>query len=183
MKMKFTINDLRNLIPKECFEKNIFLSLYYFLRDIIAIIIIFNLRNFFFSFSYIGPLIYWNLMGFFMWCLFVIGHDCGHNSFSNYRFINFIFGLISHTPLCVPYYGWVVSHREHHLNHNNIEKDHSWKPLTGEEYNKYTVWLFRFTPLLLFLYPIYILYECNTGGFSGNHFNPWSPMFKKMKEF
>lgn len=59
--------------------------------------------------------------------------------------------------------------------------DHSWRPLpkTVYEYSGIIPTLvFRYTPLLLFLYPIYLIKETRDAGFSGNHFNPNSKMFK-----
>lgn len=181
--MDFSIKSLKDSIPAHCFQKNSIVSLYYLFRDIGVLALIFSLRHLFFTIPYVGALLYWNLAGFYMWCLFVIGHDCGHGSFSDSFILNFICGTIAHTPLCVPYFGWAVSHKKHHQNHNHIERDHSWKPLTKTEYKNFNCWPLRFSPLLLWLYPVYLIHESNFGGFSGNHFNPWSPLFKKNERF
>jgi omega-3 fatty acid desaturase (delta-15 desaturase) len=116
--------------------------------------------------------------------MFVEGHDCGHGSFSNYTYINDFIGHLCHAPLCVPFHGWRISHRAHHQHHNDIEHDHSWVPIQRSDFksipnfpNKFA----RFSPILLILYPVYLLQESNTGGFSGNHFNPFSPMFQKSE--
>jgi hypothetical protein len=48
------------------------------------------------------------------WALFVVGHDCGHQSFSPSRTLNDFVGNIVHASIMVPYHGWRVSHRKHH---------------------------------------------------------------------
>ena len=180
-KTQFSLSDLRKEIPPHCFEKSLFWSTYYLVRDLVICLTLVVYSDYFFQVPYVGFFIYSMLLGFFMWSLFVVGHEGGHGIFSKFPVINFLAGTIAHTPLCVPFYGWAVSHRKHHLNHNHIEKDHSWKPYTESEYSNgsYKQWLFRFTPLLMWLYPIYLVHESNFGGSSGNHFNPWSPMFNK----
>ena len=60
-----------------------------------------------------------SLAGFWMWCVFVIGHDCGHGTFSDSTFRNRLAGEITHSGLLLtPFYAWMLSHREHHLHHN-----------------------------------------------------------------
>jgi omega-3 fatty acid desaturase (delta-15 desaturase) len=173
--LPFTLNDLKKVIPVRCFEKNLLISLYYMARDWLVVYILYCLSDSFFSLGFVGKFIWWNITGFFGWCLFVVGHDCGHGSFSNYPLLNDILGHLNHAPLCVPFHGWRISHRSHHQYHNDVDNDHSWRPLnkTGYEYSGIIpTFLFRYTPLLLFLYPVYLTRESRDAGFSGNHFNP-----------
>ena len=60
---------------------------------------------------------YWFAQGTMFWALFVVGHDCGHQSFSNNKALNDFVGNIVHSSICVPYHGWRISHRTHHANH------------------------------------------------------------------
>jgi omega-3 fatty acid desaturase (delta-15 desaturase) len=88
------IKTIKNKIPSHCFEKNTFTSMYYFFRDVFIIGILYLL------YPHINNILlkvlWWNLTGFFMWCLFLIGHDCGHDSFSESEILNEIIGHITH---------------------------------------------------------------------------------------
>ena len=62
--------------------------------------------------------------GFFMWCMFVVGHDCGHGTFSPSNFVNQIMGELGHSVLLVtPFEPWRLSHKRHHAHHNHITKE------------------------------------------------------------
>ena len=69
------------------------------------------------------------------WALFVVGHDCGHQSFSNSRTLNDFVGNITHSSILVPYHGWRVSHRTHHQHHGHVENDESWHPVAKKLYD------------------------------------------------
>lgn len=77
---------------------------------------------------------YW-VMGMFLSSLFVVGHDCGHGTFSEYNWVNDLFGHLAHAPIMAPYWPWQKSHRQHHQYTSHLEKDkgHPWT--TEQEYS------------------------------------------------
>ena len=96
-----SLKQLRESIPKECFQKNPIVGMFYILRDFLFIFSCCTAFSFS-SQTLFYKILYWNISGFFMWCLFVDGHDCGHGSFSDSYLLNTIVGHICHTPLLVP---------------------------------------------------------------------------------
>lgn len=120
------LQSMLDAIPKRCFQKKPLLGTLYIVRDFLlwfASYVLFENS----SKNLMECILYWNLSGFIMWCLFVDGHDCGHGTFSDSNILNTIFGHICHTPLLVPYSTWAESHRRHHLGHNHIYNDYSHK--------------------------------------------------------
>ncbi|KAK7321355.1 hypothetical protein VNO77_31921 [Canavalia gladiata] len=172
----FKIAEIRAAIPKHCWVKNPWRSLSYVLRDLLVITALvaaaFHFNNWFFW------LLYWPIQGTMFWALFVLGHDCGHGSFSDSTLLNSIVGHILHSSILVPYHGWRISHKTHHQNHGHVEKDESWVPLTKKTYTNLNILtrLGRFTvPLPLFAYPFYLV--ARSPGKQGSHFNPYSTLF------
>jgi len=82
----------------------------------------------------------WILQGTAMTGLFVVGHDCAHQSFSHSRILNEIFGTMCMSPLLFPYKGWEQTHNHHHKHANNMDKDFLWKPLEKSQTDKMPEW-------------------------------------------
>ncbi len=110
--------NMRKAIPKEAFEKSLLKSTFYMFFDYAmwlgSVYAIYTLKNSTvwgsmpFWQKCVASVVFWCFSGFFMWCMFVIGHDCGHTNFSNYTLLNDIIGHITHGSLLVPYYPWQV---------------------------------------------------------------------------
>jgi len=122
---------------------------------------------------YFFPL-YWYIQGTLYTSFFILGHDCGHSSFSFYPLLNDIVGTITHTWILAPYYPWKVSHNQHHKNTNNIDKDEIFYPLRGVSHepsvlNEILFWLpgIGWFYYLIFGYGLRLI----------NHFNPFEPLF------
>ncbi|KAJ1699008.1 hypothetical protein LUZ63_007520 [Rhynchospora breviuscula] len=122
----FTLADIRAAIPKHCWVKDPWKSMSYVVRDVAIVFglaaVAAHLNNWL-----VWPL-YWIAQGTMFWALFVLGHDCGHGSFSNDLKLNSVVGHLLHSSILVPYHGWRISHRTHHQNHGHVEKDESWHP-------------------------------------------------------
>lgn len=178
--LPFTLQDVKAAIPAECFEPSIFKSLSYFFLDVGMIAglyaIAYNLDSWFFF-----P-IFWVMQGTMFWALFVVGHDCGHGSFSKLKWLNNLIGHLSHIPILVPYHGWRISHRTHHGNTGNLDNDESWYPVSEEKYNQMPWYekLFRFY-LPLLAYPLYLFKRSPDR--QGSHFLPSSPLFRPSEKW
>ena len=133
-KLPFTLQNLKAAIPAECFQPNVIKSLFYFFRDILIIGLLYAVAHYLDSWLFFP--IFWLMQGTMFWALFVVGHDCGHQSFSKHKWLNDLIGHLSHTPILVPYHGWRISHRTHHKNTGNIDNDESWYPVTESEYKE-----------------------------------------------
>lgn len=177
--LPFTLQDLKAAIPVECFEPSAGRSLAYFFADIGIIAGLYALAAYLDSW-YFYP-IFWFAQGTMFWALFVVGHDCGHGSFSQSKWLNNLIGHLSHTPILVPYHGWRISHRTHHANTGNIDTDESWYPVTETKYAEMTWYekLFRFY-LPLLAYPLYLFKRSPDR--QGSHFLPNSPLFRPSEK-
>ena len=178
--LPFTLQDLKAAIPASCFEPSTGRSLAYFFLDIGIITGLYALAATLDSWFFFP--IFWFLQGTMFWALFVVGHDCGHGSFSKHKWLNNLIGHLSHTPILVPYHGWRISHRTHHQNTGNIDTDESWYPVS-ESYYEQMAWyekLLRFH-MILFLYPLYLFKR--SPGKQGSHFNPNSPLFRPSEKW
>ncbi|MEO0407842.1 MAG: fatty acid desaturase [Cyanobacteria bacterium P01_A01_bin.135] len=178
--LTFTLSDLRDAIPARCFEPVVWRSLAYFFWDVGIIAGLYAIAATLNSWLFFPA--FWVLQGTMFWALFVVGHDCGHGSFSRSPWLNSFIGHLSHTPLLVPYHGWRISHRTHHANTGNIDTDESWYPVCESTYRTMD-WpqkLVRFS-LPLLAYPIYLFKRSPQR--SGSHFMPDSPLFKPSEKW
>ncbi|MEB3338021.1 MAG: DUF3474 domain-containing protein [Leptolyngbyaceae bacterium] len=178
--LPFTLQDLKAAIPAYCFEPSTWRSLSYFFLDIAIVGALYAVAAFLDSWFF-WP-IFWLMQGTMFWALFVVGHDCGHGSFSKKKWLNNLIGHLSHIPILVPYHGWRISHRTHHQNTGNIDTDESWYPVSETQY-KQMAWyekLLRFH-MILFLYPLYLFKR--SPGKEGSHFNPSSPLFRPSEKW
>ncbi|KAG6508015.1 omega-3 fatty acid desaturase, endoplasmic reticulum-like [Zingiber officinale] len=172
----FKIGDVRAAIPSHCWIKNPWRSLSYVLRDAVIVVALALAAARLDSWAF-WP-VYWIAQGTMFWAIFVLGHDCGHGSFSNSVWLNNLVGHLLHSSILVPYHGWRISHKTHHQNHGNVDKDESWYPLTEKVYRGMdsTSRKMRFTaPFPLLAFPVYLWYR--SPGKEGSHFLPSSSLF------
>ena len=177
------LRELRDAIPKECFQPDTRESLKYAAVDLGLLAACFGvLSPVAVAHPWLLPL-YAPLTGTVMWMNFVIGHDCGHGSFSNDKALNAVVGHVTHAPLLVPFWPWAYSHKQHHRFHNHETKDMSHPWMTPERYEA-TNPLVRFLALdhwwgAFLGFPGYLLLEAREASTDGSHFYPGSRLFDR----
>ncbi len=96
---------------------------------------------------------------------FMIFHDCGHNSYTPNKSLNYIIGLLLSGLLSHPFF-WNYKHNTHHNINGNIENiyKYAFNETTFITLKQYKTWsntsrrLYKFirTPLFFFTIPLYI---------------------------
>jgi len=137
----FTIKDIRDAIPKHCFERSAVRSLGYVVRDMVYLATTFYIWNTYVTPEFVPsqPLrvalwgVYTFLQGLFGTGLWVLAHECGHGAFSPSQRLNNVVGWVLHSALLVPYFSWQLSHSKHHKATGNMERDMVFVPRTREQ--------------------------------------------------
>jgi omega-3 fatty acid desaturase (delta-15 desaturase) len=169
-----SLGELRKALPAHVFKPSLLRSLSYVVFDFSFIVLCFFCQLYS-PFPEVTLPLYAFLQGTFFWGVFVLGHDCGHGSFSTHTGFNNFLGTLLHTFLFVPFHPWRLSHRHHHKNTGNFEVDEIFYPLPEAQKNlKYSMsYLFGLGTAWFF----YLI--C---GFSGrstkSHFSTDHPLFK-----
>lgn len=194
-KPAFTIGDLKKAIPPHCFERSalrsfsyllfdvtIFFSLYYIFTKIITHSAV-SSRLFF----YITWIVYSIVQGCVFSRFWTIGHECGHNAFSEYKWLDNIVGFTLHSFILFPYFPFKYTHHRHHTKTGSLEQDEldipllksqvpfMYKHLTTHPAPRFLV----LTLVFLFGVPLYLLvnFRGRAYGRFASHFDPFSPMF------
>merc|ERR1711988_1475593 len=140
--------------------------------------------------QYLAWPLYWYWQGAVCTGVWVIAHECGHQSFSESKFLNDTLGWVLHSSLLVPYHSWRISHSKHHGNTGSCEHDEVFAPKGRDDlvheiiehspiYNAIKI----FGMLTVGWMPSYLLFNA-TGpkkydGKTNDHFNPNSALFSE----
>jgi omega-6 fatty acid desaturase (delta-12 desaturase) len=140
----YTINDIRKAIPAELFERSSTKFLLYVLRDIFSLGVTFYLAKTFVTQEYVSSyairVCLWSIYGFvnglFATGLWILAHECGHQTLSTSKILNDTVGWILHSALLVPYFSWKITHGKHHKATGHMERDMVFVPRTRAEFAK-----------------------------------------------
>ena len=180
-----SLAEIKRQIPPHCFKPNLSQSIYYVFRDFFFVACLYYGAYATYATPYHSLYlpVFWFFTGFFMWAIFVLGHDCGHGSFSRYKSVNSFFGHLLHSLILVPFHSWRISHRKHHKNTGNYEKDEIFYPMPETEYSgipEVARAIYRDLYFMAFFaYPIYLVNGYGNAMKNGSHFSTKSELFTK----
>ncbi|KAI3816945.1 hypothetical protein L1987_10730 [Smallanthus sonchifolius] len=189
-KPPFEISLIKKAIPPHCFNRSLIRSTYYLFRDLCMCYMFYYLASTYIPLlphplAYIAWPAYWFSQGSIFMGLWIIAHDMGHHSFSEYEWLDDTLGFIIHSALFTPYFSFKYSHRRHHVHTNSLEDDEIWIPkrktdtLYSEILNNPIGHLFMAIAKVLIGFPTYFLFNMYGKKYNGfaSHFYPQSPIF------
>ncbi|KAK3816128.1 MAG: delta-12 desaturase [Benniella sp.] len=205
----FTIKEIRDCIPAHCFDRSGVRGLCHVAIDLTYMSVLFlaatqidKLNNP--LLRYLAWPVYWVLQGIVGTGIWVLAHECGHQSFSTSKTLNNTVGWILHSFLLVPYHSWRISHSKHHKATGHMTKDQVFVPKTRsqvglppkepkaadqEEEEVETAHLDEEAPIVtlfwlvvqfLFGWPAYLIVNASGQNYGRwtSHFHTWSPIFE-----
>ncbi|XP_017251581.1 delta(12)-fatty-acid desaturase FAD2-like [Daucus carota subsp. sativus] len=200
VKPPFTLSDVKKAVPPHCFERSAIRSLSYLVFDVIILFSLYHiaanyiLASEFFQSSKLylvtAGIIYSVLQGLILARFWVIGHECGHNAFSEYQWLDDTVGFITHSVVLFPYFSFKFSHHRHHSRTGSLEEEEFDIPLLKSQVSfvfKYlsnpVARLFVIALVLVVAVPLYLLvnFRGRTYDRFASHFDPYSPMFSSRQ--
>ncbi|KAJ1982211.1 hypothetical protein H4R35_000382 [Dimargaris xerosporica] len=202
----FAIKELRDAVPAHCFQRSTLTSSLYLAHDLALIVALGYLATYIDStlsapLRYLAWPLYWVCQGIVGTGAWVIGHECGHQSFSPSRTINHAVGWVVHSALLVPFYAWKYTHASHHKSTNHMAKDEVFVPKTRQQMKVspsapaipsfmsaiddtplYT--LYRVVGMSLVGWPLYLFINASGPKYAqgASHFDPSSLLFKPHQQ-
>lgn len=132
----FTMNDILESIPSECFDRSAVKGLSYVVRDLV-LIGLFGLTAYHAipllpspTLRFVAWMVYGFVQGLVGTGVWVLAHECGHQAFSPSKRLNNFVGWVLHSALLVPYFSWQISHGKHHKATGHLTKDMVFVPKT-----------------------------------------------------
>lgn len=184
-------------IPRECFRRSTFRSMLYAAGSLAATLSCGLAAAAWLPMKWVYTplwLAYAVIAGSLGTGCWVVAHECGHNAFSDTRWLQTAVGYVFHSALLVPYFSWQRTHAVHHAqtNHMSLGETHV-PPIVGNALGDAQVDLAqklgpRLFPVvntvlhLLVGWPAYILMGA-TGGYQygkTSHFWPWKKQGKEI---
>ncbi len=129
-----TLVGIRRSIPESCYEIGPVMGWFTVLRILGLLSLCLYLEAQTENPLYLIPL--WFIHGQVLVGMFVLGHDCGHNTFSKNKTMNLIMGHLSFSPLGNGLINWTVTHNHHHAHTQLRGQDVDWSKwlMTKDEY-------------------------------------------------
>ena len=191
---RLTVDYLRSVVPKELFVRSALRGLGHVAADLLTVAAL----GYGAAHIQLVPnaaaraalwALYWAVQGSVMTGVWVLAHECGHQSFSDYKWLNDSVGWVLHSALLVPYHSWRISHGNHHSNTCSMENDEVFVPSTRAEFGSSPlsesplVHALDIAKMLLFGWPAYLVANvagpAKHVGKPNSHFSPLSNLFTR----
>ena len=124
-KLDFSLQDIIKTLPPECFEQNPLKAWSSLIIN--ALLVILSYFCLAITPWFLLP-IAWMFTGTSLTGFFMLGHDCGHYSFSKKRWVNELVGHLLMLPVIYPFHNWRIQHNAHHKFTNKLGEER-WKQL------------------------------------------------------